>query len=948
MKISNGLALRHGLVVVAMALLLAACGSGKGSVETGLKYQDSGKYRAAYIEAKKVLQRDDKNGDAWLLLGKSSLMLGNPKDALNELGNAKAHGVPKSRWVVPTSEALLATHDFDKVVATAAPDDSLDAKVQARLAVLRGDAQRGLKQADQARQSYEAALQKDSGNTLALVGLGRLAADAGDTAAAGRYIDQALASAPQSPQALVAKADLAMAAGDFAAAETTYQKALDVKQPDWLPQDGFYARIRLVEAQTRQQRYDQALSNLATLEKMAPGQPGPHYLHALVLYQQGHLDEATAQLQQVLKAAPDNAPAQMLMGAVNYAQGNYGQAEMYLSNAIGVDRKNAAARKLLALTYYREGRSTQALNMLRPMVPGQATDAELLAQLQRAAAEGAGMPPKSGKEAAIAPAAPVVAGAASAGTPSGKAFAAAEKALTGNHAAEAIRLLKAVPAGDAGVEAQRATMLTIAYVHDRHPEKAVKTAADYAAKHPKDSSAHLLYGTALVAAGKHKEARTQYEEAIRVDPKNTAALMSLGSLDSVEGQYKDAENHYGAVLKQDPGNAAAMVALGKIAAIQGNKAEAIKRFRQAITAQPQAAAAYVELVLVYSQSGQFDEAAAVAKQLADALPDSPAALNAFGAAELNAGRHAQALQPLEKAVKLAPESALFRINLARAQILNKDTKGAEANLQTVLKADPAQAQAVALLAFMQLQNHDTAGAIALAQTLQKQPTARAAGFALEGDLYMATKDYAKAAAAYRQGLKVTYNRPLVMKSFAALEHSDAKAAESLLREWLAQHPDDAAMRLMLAQHYLDHDRNGDAAGQYEHVLKAFPSNVGALNNLAWIYTEQKNPKALALAERAHKLAPTSASVQDTYGWALVVAGQAKTALPILAQAAKTAPEVPAIQYHLAVAQARSGDRAGARSTLEALQKSGADFPAKAAADKLYHELSGTAGSGAGK
>jgi putative PEP-CTERM system TPR-repeat lipoprotein len=949
MKILNGSTLRRGLVLVAVGVLLAGCGlgSGKGSVAAGLKYQESGKYRAAYIEAKKVLQRDDKNGDAWLLLGESSLMLGNPKDALNELDKAKAHGVSKSRWAVPTSEALLATHDFDKVVATAAPDGSLDAKVQAQLAVLRGNAQRGLKQPDQAKQSYEAALKEAPGNALALVGLGRLAADAGDTAVAGRYIDQALASAPESSQALVAKADLAATAGDFAAAETTYQKALDVKHPDWLPQDSFYARLRLVEAQTRQKHYEQALTNLATLEKMAPGQPGPHYLHALVLYQQGHLDEATAQLQQVLKAAPDSAPAQMLMGAVNYAQGNYGQAEMYLSNVMGLDRKNEGARKLLALTYYREGRSAQALNMLRPVMPAQATDAELLAQLQRAAAEGAGMPPRPGTE-TVTPGAAAVANAASAGTPSGKAFAAAEKALAGNDSAEAIRLLKAMPAGDAGVEAQRATMLTIAYVRNRQPEESVKIAADYAAKHPEQSSAHLLYGTALVAAGKRKEARAQYDKAIRLDPKNTAALMSLGSLDSVEGHYKDAESHYGAVLKQDSHNAAAMVALGKLAVIQGDKAEAIKQFRQAIAAQPKSAEAYVELVLVYSQNGQFDDAAGVAKQLADALPDNAAALNAFGAAELNAGRHAEALQPLEKAVKLAPESALFRINLARAQILNKDAKAAAANLETVIKADPAQAQAVALLAFMKLQDHDAAGAIALARTLQKQPAARAAGFGLEGDLYMAAKDYTKAADAYQQGLKVTYNRPLVMKNVAALEHSDPKASESLLRDWLAKHPDDAAMRLILAQHYLDHDRNGDAAGQYEHVLKAFPSNVGALNNLAWIYTEQKNPKALALAERAHKLAPTSASVQDTYGWALVAAGQAKTALPILTEAAKAAPKVPAIQYHLAVAQARSGDRAGARSTLEALHKSGVDFPAKAAADKLYQELSGTADRGAGK
>jgi putative PEP-CTERM system TPR-repeat lipoprotein len=350
--------------------------------------------------------------------------------------------------------------------------------------------------------------------------------------------------------------------------------------------------------------------------------------------------------------------------------------------------------------------------------------------------------------------------------------------------------------------------------------------------------------------------------------------------------------------------------------------------------------------MLYSQNGQFDDAAAVAKQLADALPDNPAALNAFGAAELNAGRHAAALVPLEKAVKLEPASSLFRINLARAQILNKDAKAAEGNLDAVVKADPANSQAVALLAFLKLQNHDQQGAIALAQSLQKQAATKVAGFSLEGDLYMAGKAYAKAANAYQQALKIQYDRPLVMKTFLAQSSSDAKESETVLQAWLAKHADDAGMRLMLGQYYLDHNRDADATGQYEAVLKAFPTNVDAMNNLAWIYTGQKNPKALALAEHAHRLAPDSASVQDTYGWALIEAGQAKTALPILAKAAKAAPKVPAIQYHLAVAQARSGDRAGARSTLEALRKSGANFPAKADADKLYQELN-TAGGGAG-
>ncbi|KZC37000.1 hypothetical protein RHOFW510R12_27230 [Rhodanobacter sp. FW510-R12] len=249
---------------------------------------------------------------------------------------------------------------------------------------------------------------------------------------------------------------------------------------------------------------------------------------------------------------------------------------------------------------------------------------------------------------------------------------------------------------------------------------------------------------------------------------------------------------------------------------------------------------------------------------------------------------------------------------------------------------------MALRAFLKLQDHNLPGAIALAQTLQKQAPTRATGFSLEGDLYMANKSYREAAQAYQQGLKLRYDRPLVFKSFQALSESGANAPEGVLRDWLAKHPDDAATRLLLASYYLNRTQNALAAGQYEQVLKTYPSNVSALNNLAWIYTEQNNPKALALAERAYQLASGSPDIADTYAWALIAHNQPKRALPILLQAAKATPKTPAIQYHLAVAQARTGDPAGALGTLTTLQKSGADFQDKPAAEKLYRELTGLA------
>ena len=937
----NTRAIHFGSALLCVSLLLSGCGlaKGQGNLDAGAKYQASGQYRAAYIEAKKVLQRDSKDGNAWLLLGQASLMLGDPKDALSSLQKAKANGVPEARWVVPIGQTLLVTQQYDELLKTLSSEKSFEPQVKSRVEALRGDAYRGLTQNDQAQDAYKAALALDPKEPHALVGLAQLAAIANDPGSARNYLQQALAASPENPQAWIAKGDLALDSRDFAGAESDYQKVLGFKNPDWLPQEHFYTLTRLANAQAQLNKLDKALASIQTLEKMAPQQPYAHYLHAVVLYKQGHYDDATSQLQKVLKVSPDNPQAQMLMGAVSYAQGNYGQAEMYLSNVIGMDQKNVEARKLLALTFYREGRSRQALDMLRPAVPGTPSDTALLALLQRAATETPGSLASVASAAKLGEKTP----AAGKGNALDTTFAQANKALTSGNGSEAIRLLQQIPVGDAATETRRATLLTMSYLRDARPEDGVKTAADYATKNPKESGAHLLYGTALVAAGKRAEARAQYAQASKLDPKNIAALLSLGNLDSLEGHYKDAAGRYEAALKQDPNNAVAMTSLGRAAMMQDDKPEAMKWFKQSINASPKFAPAYLGLVMLYSESGQFDEAVSTAKRLVDTDPNNPESLNALGSAELNAGHHSEALKALQQAVNLAPQVSLYRTNLARAQVLNKDPKAAEDNLDKVIQADPSQGTAVALRAFMKLQNHDLQGAISLAKALQKQPTTKAAGLGLEGDLYMADKSYGKAAQAYQQALKIDYERPLVVKSFMALSSDGAKQPERVLSEWLTKHPDDAATRLLLAQHYLGLAQNTLAVAEYERVLKAYPSNVDALNNLAWIYAEQHNPKALALAERAHKLAPDSPGVADTYAWALIADNQPKAALPILVKAAKAAPKMPTIQYHLAVAQARSDDRAGARTTLETLQKSGADFQDKQAAEKLYLEL-GSAGS----
>jgi predicted Zn-dependent protease len=115
----------------------------------------------------------------------------------------------------------------------------------------------------------------------------------------------------------------------------------------------------------------------------------------------------------------------------------------------------------------------------------------------------------------------------------------------------------------------------------------------------------------------------------------------------------------------------------------------------------------------------------------------------------------------------------------------------------------------------------------------------------------------------------------------------------------------------------------------------------ALNNLAWAYSELKDPRALATAEKALKAAPDSPAVLDTAGWLLAGQGDTGRALPMLKRAASLQPANAVLRYHLAVALNKSGDKKAAKVELEKLVSGGTPFPHLDDAIALLKVLNGS-------
>jgi putative PEP-CTERM system TPR-repeat lipoprotein len=310
----------------------------------------------------------------------------------------------------------------------------------------------------------------------------------------------------------------------------------------------------------------------------------------------------------------------------------------------------------------------------------------------------------------------------------------------------------------------------------------------------------------------------------------------------------------------------------------------------------------------------------------------------LGSVQMADGKYEEAAASFRRSVAAAPDSPQFSHNLARAELAQQRAGEAKEVLAETLGRHPDYIPVISALAAIEMREGNAKQALARARTLQLDPRTAAAGHSLEGDLYMMQRQFETAARAYDNTSAQTRTAMLAIKSYRARKQAKMPDAVKPLQEWLSKHPDDARVRLALAEGYQARGQVKEAAVEYERVLKSYPDNPATLNNLAWVYYEANDPRAIQLAERAHTLMPENGAITDTFGWLLVQEGQAQRGLELLRKAAAQAPDVPDIRYHLAVALAKTGAKEEARSTLAALLDSGQSFKDMADAKQLLQQL----------
>jgi len=914
----------HGVAVLLATVLIASCAEKPEALVASAKQLLAKNDRpAAVIQLRNALQKNPDLAEARFLLGTSLLETGDLPGAERELRKARELEYPPDDVVPLLARVLVRRGDY-KTAIDEFGSASVSAPAQnAGLKTSIAQAYMGLGSVEEARSALDAALAAQPDYPPALLGRARLVATDGDIPGALALVETALTKAPTLTEGFQLKGDLLLAQRQVEPALAAYRKALETK-PDQL--QAHYA-IVIILMQTG--KVEEARAQVAAMQKVAPKHPQTFYLQALLAFNDKNYAGARDAIQLNLKAAPDNMLGLLLGAQIDYQLGSYVQAETALQSVLQRAPNYVFARRLLVQSYLREGKPAKALDAIKPLLDNTQLDSDTIAlagEVYMQNGDGAAAAQYFEKAAGLDP------------KNSGKRTAAALSHLAMGESERGRGELEAVAVEDTGIRADLA--LVALNVRQKKFDAALAEVAKIEKKQPDKPLPHNLRGSVLLAKSDVAGARRSFERALAIDPSYFPAAANLARLDLLDKKPEDATKRFDAILAKDPKNAQALLAVAGVRDRAGGSHEEVAALiDRAIAANPSEASPRLALIAYRLRVNEPQKAVAAAQAALATFPDRPEILDAAGQAYKIAGDSSQAITTYNKLVQLRPDSPIAYMRLAELQIAAKDNTAAAENLRKALEIKPDLIEARRAMIALDVSSDRINDALAAARDVQKRRPKESVGYILEGNIYASKKAWSEAANAYRAGLNQVGGTELAVYLHSALiAGGKGSEADSFAATWLKEHPKDRGFRLNLAQMALAKKDYAAAAKLYKAVIEIEPGDAMALNNLAWVSGQLKDPKALEYAERADKAAPGNPSILDTYGSLLVEKGDVARGVELLQRAVAIAPNDPDIRLNLARALVKGGQKDAAKKELETLAKLGDKFPGQADVAKLMQTL----------
>jgi len=887
--------LRATLLIVAISLTLAGCSEEEqemspedmryiSHMDQSRFFQRQGELKASTLEARNAIELQPDRVEPYLVIINNLLTAGDAQNAermldqlLSDIGEESISQQNANDAALIRAEARLMQREYEEALSALNGIEDPDRVQQLEGALLRGEIHQAAGRIDQAAEAYSSAQSIDPNAVRPLIGLASAAYRQNKPGEADEYIAQAEELDPDHVELWLLKASIAQNSQNWPEAEQALINALEtIGQYDVMTYQKFESMSALVNVLREQGKSSEAFVYEEILAKSAPGTMMSNLNAAQEAFNNGELDNAARYLEEVLTQAPGHQQASLMLGLVRFRQGRAEEAEALLAPVADMGSSDQA-RKLLAATRLQMRNPEGAREVLANM-ENQDSDPETLALVG-------------------------IASLISGDTESGEQFI--QKSLELAPENNSLRLRYAtylVRTGETAraieqanqvlendPESEQARLLIVqAHVSSDNNDAAIAAASDWVKAQPQSVAALVTRGNVAANSENIEEAKQYYLRAVEADTENPAGLNALGNLARLRGETGQAKDYYRRAIELAPDNRQALQGISSVM-----PREELTALMERIQAQkPEAYGPrliLLESALINDNTQRADELTASLLEREDESRPSPAEstvasiYHGIATQMAQQGQLKQASDVLRRGRILFPESEEIGIQAAAIQFTEGNPKEARDTLRDVKQQHPESA----------------------------------APFLVEARYFERQGEYKEAAELYQLGLELEKTAELeVAHARALIQSGQRTSAVEALENARQEFPRNPQILMNLAMLHQENDAPEKAIPPYEELLEVTPRNVVALNNLAWIYHQKGDDRAMELARQAFELNPDSAAIADTYGWILLQGGQAEESLPVLEKAHELQPDSEEIAMHLAEAYRANGRDADAKRVLE--------------------------------
>ena len=742
-------------------------------------------------------------------------------------------------------------------------------------------------------------------------------------------LDKLLEQDPNSVEAQLARAQLAMATEDWETAEDLTAKVLknDPRQ--------FGARLIKGRLLWTQKRYREAEQLLGELKTDLPRWPSAHYWYAMAAEGAGYGELAREAMRKVTELDPENAGAHAYMADHLLKQGFPDKAFTDAKVCYDAQPGDSRALALYVEAASRSGRAEMAREALEKAANQENPSAPMLMAI------------------------------------------AVGWARLGDDQKQVEAIRKAAESNPTTLDGRLAVAKALRL--NRRTSEAEEMLRNAIEENPTSARAYLERGALFLATGRSMQAVEEFRKAVACDSSNVLARLALAKALYDSGLLNECETECNEIMSRDAKNSEAMLMVNQIKIIQGRGVSPEEALQKASGSEQGG----LPLATAYLGSGRAQDCAEICEKVLAEASGNLKARVLLGQAYWVLGRHDECIQEWLKVLEATPDQLLAYIRVAFAV---HQTSGREEAQAKLARAPGARLELVDMamgwLFANRLRDFDSA-AEAYGRVLTKPGAAndlrdrarlkRAQALALAGEpdrAILELDELSKSAPSRRQAryakaqvLAAAGRKPESMTVLAALQKTGVEDRDDALLASIAQlyarinEPDKALAVCDEVQKLLPNDAKGyllrarilQSAGRqaetiepYRKAVELQPDNLTACRMLARTLDAQDEPVAAIEALRSLE---TAGETAHAVGLFELGALYARWGLPV--RATEALEKLASMGYAndhrvlLALGQAfaRLAEPAKARQHLSAIPEYSREY---VAAQHLLVELAETA------